>query len=128
MHLNFIVGQTEKYSSWLMESMSEPVGTGTASSSRCLSRELSVRGSGSELDKSDLSSESDDEATIEKEEAAPSEVSNLCIVFRSRLRLHYLKCLKQDSSCFLLLHCGHINHYLRQGTLLVTAVQLQERT
>jgi E1A-binding protein p400 len=68
MHLNFIVGQTEKYSSWLMESMAEPAGN-------------TVKGSGSELDDSDLSSESDDEATIEKEEEAePSEVSNLCIV------------------------------------------------
>lgn len=69
MHLNFIVGQTEKYSSWLVEGMSGSAALSTTTSSRSLSR----TGSGSDLDGSE--SESDDEATIEKEEeAAPNEV------------------------------------------------------
>lgn len=82
MHLNFIVGQTEKYSSWLMEGMSGPAGTSTTTSSRSLSREVSVAGSGSNVDESDLASESDDEATIEKEEAAPNQVRFFAIASR----------------------------------------------
>eukprot|EP00118_Oscarella_pearsei_P012688 m.95532 g.95532 ORF g.95532 m.95532 type:complete len:1744 (+) comp36853_c0_seq1:131-5362(+) len=79
MHLNFIVGQTEKYSNWLAEGIAPAQGS-PATTSRSLSRAASVVGSenadetGEDVEVSfSASGSEDDEETIEKEEAAANE-------------------------------------------------------
>jgi hypothetical protein len=76
-HLNFIVDQTEKYSSWLMESLN-PI-TSTAATNTTMSSKSSTTSSSRlkelyenddefNVDDEDLEEHEDDESTIEKEE------------------------------------------------------------
>ena len=74
-HLNFIVDQTEKYSSWLMESLNPVTSaaattmsskSSTTSSSRL--KELYDNDDEFNVDEEDLEEHEDDESTIEKEE------------------------------------------------------------
>lgn len=89
MHLNFIVDQTEKYSSWLIESLATN-STSQSTQNLVTDQQLSISKSASvedlnttpttaasldleedhdvEFDEKRLNDESDDESTIEKEE------------------------------------------------------------
>lgn len=93
LHLNFIVDQTEKYSSWLIESLANNTtsqhGAPQASPQSVQEAKSNVSPAATvsqtddekdeEFDEQKFGDESDDESTIEKEEQI--EVSNLLLIF-----------------------------------------------